>query len=50
MSRKYKLLVEKARQVVQVCACGERVLCGDSMKTVAIMEGSERGYSVLVDR
>ncbi|RUS88362.1 hypothetical protein EGW08_003874 [Elysia chlorotica] len=56
MGRKFKLLVEHARQIVQVCAGGERVLCGDSMKSLAVLEGEggegggSGGYSVLVDR
>lgn len=49
MSKRYKLLVEHARQVVQVCARGEHFLSGKNMKTMAILEGSEQGYSVLIN-
>jgi hypothetical protein len=53
-SRRYRLLVHSARQVVQVSASGELKLCGrESMNSLAIVEGNDRngeGVSIVVDR
>ena len=50
MSKKFRLLIEHARQVVQVTNNGARYLRGEEMKSVAVMEGEGGGYSILVDR
>lgn len=46
----YNLRIRHAKQVVLVCNNGERILTGDSMKKLAIVEGTkDRGVSVVVD-
>lgn len=44
----FLLRIHGARQLLLVCTKGERVLCGQSQKTVATLESSN-GLSVLVD-
>ena len=39
----YNLRIRHARQVVLVCTNGERILTGDSMKKLAIIEGTQGG-------
>lgn len=44
------LIIRHARQVVAVCQNGERVLKGNAMKNVAVLQGDgEEGLSVVVD-
>ncbi|KAG0426861.1 hypothetical protein HPB47_026043 [Ixodes persulcatus] len=51
MAAKYRLLLKNARQVVQVVNNGENCLKGDSMKTLAILEGTDsHGFSLVVDQ
>lgn len=46
----YNIRIRHAKQVVLVCNNGERILTGDSMKKLAIVEGTkDRGVSVVVD-
>lgn len=46
----YKLRIRRAKQVVLVCKNRERILTGESMKNLAILEGGhDRGVSVVVD-
>ncbi|XP_013793776.1 probable imidazolonepropionase [Limulus polyphemus] len=55
-NKKFKLLIHSARQLVQVCSKGEKVLRGVDMSHVAILESKESegdtlsGISVVVDR
>nr|XP_002125327.1 probable imidazolonepropionase [Ciona intestinalis] len=46
-----KLLIAGLKQVVQVCKNGERMLVGDAMNDVAIMQSEDGncGYSIVVD-
>ena len=47
----YRLLIRSARQIVQVVSNGERIVKGDAMKKVAIIEqDGENGISVVVDK
>ncbi|XP_001636017.2 probable imidazolonepropionase isoform X1 [Nematostella vectensis] len=44
------LIIRHARQVVLVCKNGERILKGEALKNIAILEGSvNRGISVVAD-
>ena len=46
----YSLRIRHAKQVVQVCNNRERILTGESMRKLAILEGGQdRGVSVVVD-
>ncbi|ELW61513.1 putative imidazolonepropionase [Tupaia chinensis] len=40
MTRGHRLLLENARQVVLVCARGERFLAGDALRSLAVLEGA----------
>lgn len=47
----FKLLIHAAKQVVQVVRNRERIVTGNSMKQVAVLEGTENsGYSIVVSR
>ncbi|BFZ10847.1 hypothetical protein BsWGS_13886 [Bradybaena similaris] len=50
MSRRHKLLIEHVAQVVQVSSNGARALIKDNMKNLAVLQGSQSGYSVLIGR
>ncbi|CAG5115269.1 unnamed protein product [Candidula unifasciata] len=50
MSKRHKLLIEHVAQVVQVTDCGARALTKDSMKNIAVLQGAQSGYSVLIGR
>ncbi|XP_054707020.1 probable imidazolonepropionase [Uloborus diversus] len=46
----FKLLVHSAKQVVQVVANGERVVCGEAASRVALLEQTDgTGISIVVD-
>ena len=46
----YSLRIRQARQVVLVCNNKQRILTGDSMKKLAIVEGGEDGgVSIVVN-
>lgn len=48
----YRLIVRHAKQVVQICRNGELMLCGDQMKSVAILKENDEkcgGFSLVVD-
>lgn len=50
MPRQYKLLIEHARQIVQVSNTGARALTKDAMKDLPILQGAAEGYSLLIGR
>lgn len=40
MANAHRLLLENARQVVLVCAQGERFLSGPALRSLAVLEGA----------
>ncbi|KAJ8046502.1 putative imidazolonepropionase [Holothuria leucospilota] len=51
METQLKLLIKNARQVVQVCSKGEKILVGPAMRKLAILnETNEEGISIVVNR
>ncbi|XP_055883376.1 probable imidazolonepropionase isoform X2 [Biomphalaria glabrata] len=50
MSRPYKLLVERAHQIVQISNTGQRFLKGKELNDLVVLQGDKGGYSILVDR
>lgn len=40
MATSHRLLLENARQVVLVCARGERFLAGPALRSLAVLEGA----------
>ncbi|KAK6993463.1 imidazolonepropionase [Biomphalaria glabrata] len=49
MSRPYKLLVERAHQIVQISNTRQRVLKGKEMSDLVVLQGDKGGYSILVN-
>ena len=48
---RHRLLVHSAKQIVQVVNNGARVLAGDAMKTLAVLEADNtEGLSIVVNR
>lgn len=51
MEKHFRLLVKNAKQVVQVCSKGERILTGAGMKKLSILnESNKDGISIVINR
>ncbi|KAK8788893.1 hypothetical protein V5799_021337 [Amblyomma americanum] len=50
MADKFQLLVKNARQIVQVVDNGQRIVKGAAMKNVAILQGNEISFSIVVNQ
>lgn len=47
----FKLLIRSAKQIVQVVKNGERVVVGEDMKKISVLEGAENDrYSLVVSK
>ncbi|KAH6938738.1 hypothetical protein HPB50_012219 [Hyalomma asiaticum] len=50
MADKYRLLLKNARQVVQVVDNGQKVVKGDSMRRLAVLQGNDVTFSIVVNQ
>ncbi|KAH7966251.1 hypothetical protein HPB49_014801 [Dermacentor silvarum] len=50
MADKYRLLLKNARQVVQVVDNGQKIVKGDSMRRLAVLQGNDVTFSIVVNQ